>query len=274
MTSPRRTNLIWGMAVAFLAVALLQGTTRADTVDVSIGSFVFIPQALTINVGQTVRWTNNHTFNHTVTEDALLFDSGTLLPGQTFSFTFNAAGVYPYHCSIHLSMTGTITVNGPNQPPILNPIGPKSVTENSNLNFGVSATDPDATIPTLTTSALPSGAGFTDHGNGTGTFNWTPIPGQKGSYDVTFRASDGLLLDTEIVTITVNSCCIKAGDANNNGAVNLLDVTFLINRLFKGGALPPCPAQADANGNGAVNLLDVTYLINFLFKSASAPICP
>jgi hypothetical protein len=51
---------------------------------------------------------------------------------------------------------------------------------------------------------LPSGASFTDHGNGTGTFSWIPEKGQAGLYDVTFIASDGDLEDSCIVEITVN----------------------------------------------------------------------
>ncbi len=70
------------------------------------------------------------------------------------------------------------------------------------------------------------------------------------------------------------SCCVKAGDANNNGTVNALDVTFIINFLYKHGPAPVCPAQADVNGNGVTNALDVTYLINFLYKHGPAPKCP
>ncbi len=70
------------------------------------------------------------------------------------------------------------------------------------------------------------------------------------------------------------SCCVKPGDANNNGTVNALDVTFIINFLYKHGAAPVCPAQADVNGNGVTNALDVTYLINFLYKHGPAPKCP
>ena len=99
----------------------------------------------------------------------------------------------------------TITVNNANQAPILTAIGPEAADENVNLNFGVSASDPDATISTLTTSTLPTGATFIDHANGTGTFNWTPTFSQAGSYNVTFYAGDGSAIDSEIVTITVNN---------------------------------------------------------------------
>ncbi len=71
----------------------------------------------------------------------------------------------------------------------------------------------------------------------------------------------------------ITTCCVVPGDANNNGTFNLLDVTFLINKLFKGGPNPPCMSQADANGNNVVNLLDVTYMINKLFKGGPACKC-
>ena len=61
-----------------------------------------------------------------------------------------------------------------NQVPVLNSIGAKGTTEGVNLNFAVSATDADGTLPTLTATALPTGATYLDNGDGTGTFDWTP----------------------------------------------------------------------------------------------------
>jgi hypothetical protein len=75
---------------------------------------------------------------------------------------------------------------------------------------GVSSSDPDATIPNLSTSVLPTGAAFTDNGDGTGSFDWTPDFLQSGVYSVTFYAFDGVLIDSEIVAITV----IEAGNQN------------------------------------------------------------
>ena len=40
------------------------------------------------------------------------FDSGTLAQGDEFSETFGTAGTFAYHCTIHPSMTGTVTVEG------------------------------------------------------------------------------------------------------------------------------------------------------------------
>ncbi|RKX30852.1 MAG: hypothetical protein DRP46_04570, partial [Candidatus Zixiibacteriota bacterium] len=58
----------------------------------------------------------------------------------------------------------TITVNQVNLDPVLATIGSKSIDEGANLNFTVSATDADGTIPTITASTLPSGATFTSTG--------------------------------------------------------------------------------------------------------------
>jgi hypothetical protein len=69
-------------------------------------------------------------------------------------------------------------------------------------------------------------------------------------------------------------CCAKAGDANHNNVVNIQDITFLINYLYKGGAIPSCLHEGDANGSGIINIQDITYLINYLYKGGSAPNCP
>jgi hypothetical protein len=66
-----------------------------------------------------------------------------------------------------------------------------------------------------------------------------------------------------------------AGDVNHSGAVNGLDVVYLVN-YFKGGPPPPLEIdgfypEADANGNCQVNGLDVVYLVNF-FKGGPPPI--
>jgi hypothetical protein len=64
------------------------------------------------------------------------------------------------------------------------------------------------------------------------------------------------------------------GDADASGAVNLLDVTFIINYLYKEGPAPVPPEGADADGNGSLNILDVTHIINYLYKEGPEPICP
>ena len=69
----------------------------------------FIPAINTITVGSTVIWTNEGGIAHTVTDNGV-FDSGKLLPGATFQFTFTKRGTYHYICTYHSYMVGTIIV--------------------------------------------------------------------------------------------------------------------------------------------------------------------
>jgi hypothetical protein len=65
------------------------------------------------------------------------------------------------------------------------------VNEGVLLSFTVSASDQDNDHVSLSASGMPSGATFTDHGNNTGTFSWTPSSTQSGTYGVAFRGNDG-----------------------------------------------------------------------------------
>jgi plastocyanin len=79
---------------------------------VSIQDFFFSPAQITVQPGTTVTWMNNGQAPHTVTADDGSFDSETLQPGQSFSFTFANAGTFSYFCEIHPFMTGSVTVVG------------------------------------------------------------------------------------------------------------------------------------------------------------------
>jgi len=62
------------------------------------------------------------------------------------------------------------------------------------------------------------------------------------------------------------------GDANNDAAINMLDATYTIDFLYKGGPAPePDILMADADGNGQLNLLDITYIVNYLYKGGPPP---
>jgi plastocyanin len=71
-----------------------------------------LPAKLTVPVGTTVTWTNNGITPHTVSANGGTFESGNVLPGESFSFTFDSPGNYGYFCRPHLfiGMTGTIEV--------------------------------------------------------------------------------------------------------------------------------------------------------------------
>lgn len=70
------------------------------------------PNPIEIKVGDTVTWINNDSSPHTVTSssDDITFDSDVLRRGEIFSFTFDKEGQYPYLCTLHPSMVGTVVV--------------------------------------------------------------------------------------------------------------------------------------------------------------------
>lgn len=83
---------------------------QSGIVQVNIQGLAFSPSNVTVCAGSQVKWTNADPFPHTSTSDTGVWDSGTLNNGESFTFRFDAPGVYPYHCAIYIPMQGTITV--------------------------------------------------------------------------------------------------------------------------------------------------------------------
>ena len=61
------------------------------------------------------------------------------------------------------------------------------------------------------------------------------------------------------------------GEVNGDGAINVADVVFIINAVFKSGPLPSPPCRGDANSDSAFDLGDAVFLVNYIFKSGSPP---
>ena len=120
------------------------------TFGVSIGDNFFDPSSISINVGDTVVWTNNGALAHTTTSDDALWDSGVLNPGQSYQVTFSSAGTFDYHCWLHIGMTGSVTVNQPTSTPTpsATPATPTATATNTPTNT--------APPPTSTATATPT----------------------------------------------------------------------------------------------------------------------
>ena len=110
------TRLIGSILVLSAAVVLACGKKdiggiQPGTVFVSARDSFFSPDTIHVDVGLPVRWTNDGALNHTVVSDSALWTSNTLSPTWWFEVRFDSAGTYPYHCSLHSGMTGTVVVN-------------------------------------------------------------------------------------------------------------------------------------------------------------------
>ena len=111
ITRRLRTRFLAGTVVAIGAIALIGGgAALAADHAVAISGFAFSPKAVTVTVGDTITWTNSDATAHTATADDGSFDTGTIGGNGTGTATFSTVGSFPYHCKIHSSMTGTITV--------------------------------------------------------------------------------------------------------------------------------------------------------------------
>src|SRR6266508_4182387 len=106
-----RIQVAIGIAAIMIGVLALVGGVAAADAGVSIDDLAFSPATVVVQAGDTVTWTNQQTdVPHTVTADGGSFDSGTLNTGDTFQYTFDTAGTFPYHCAIHPTMHGTVEV--------------------------------------------------------------------------------------------------------------------------------------------------------------------
>ncbi len=62
------------------------------------------------------------------------------------------------------------------------------------------------------------------------------------------------------------------GDADGDGMIDIADVIYLLNYLYKGGSAPDPLERGDANEDGVVDLADAVYLINYLFRQGPPPL--
>lgn len=94
-------------------LALFSLTAHAQgTVDVRIENYRFNPPEISIRVGDTVRWSNHEkrTSHSVILPIAGVPESERMFPDESWSYRFERAGRYEYHCGPHPEMTGVIHV--------------------------------------------------------------------------------------------------------------------------------------------------------------------
>jgi len=83
---------------------------RPGTLFVAVRDSFFSPDTVRVTVGTPVRWTNEGAVYHSVVSDSALWTSNLLAPTWWFEVRFDSAGTFPYHCSQHARMIGTVIV--------------------------------------------------------------------------------------------------------------------------------------------------------------------
>jgi plastocyanin len=80
-------------------------------VKITIRDLKYLPETVEIQKGQTIEWVNDDLTPHTVTSDGgNTFDSGSIEAGSSWSHTFSQPGTFPYLCTFHTEMKGTVVV--------------------------------------------------------------------------------------------------------------------------------------------------------------------
>jgi len=115
----RKSLCIVGLLATVMVATLLlsagspgssANTAEPASAEVKVDNFSFGPTTLTVAVGTTVTWTNRDDIPHTIVSTDKVFKSKVLDTDEKFSFTFSKAGTYPYFCSVHPKMTGSVVV--------------------------------------------------------------------------------------------------------------------------------------------------------------------
>jgi plastocyanin len=91
-------------------VASAGGAARAAA-QVTIQTLKYSPGTIEIKRGETVEWQNSDLTPHTVTsQTGNELNSGSVEPDATWSHTFSQPGTFPYYCTFHTEMKGTVIV--------------------------------------------------------------------------------------------------------------------------------------------------------------------
>jgi plastocyanin len=94
------------------AAAVCTDSTGTTTVEATVADFTW-SQPINAKVGDVITWTNDDTAAHKVGTDDGTCTMGANIAGGggKQSLVFNVAGTYPFHCTIHANMKGTITIS-------------------------------------------------------------------------------------------------------------------------------------------------------------------
>jgi plastocyanin len=113
-TRTRTLGITLALTAAMVPFATCSGASAAKaaahTGTVTMDGTTYTPKTLTVKLGDSVVWTNKDPFPHTATSRSQVFDSKPIMPGKSFTFTPRTRGDFPYVCTLHPTMKGTVHV--------------------------------------------------------------------------------------------------------------------------------------------------------------------
>jgi len=236
------------LSLTMSSLMLLAAPASAIEQTVTVRDNSFDPQSKSVNVGDTIRWTNQGANTHNVTFDApLSANVGDMTPGTSVSSpVFTTAGTFTYFCRFHqsLGMTGTVVVGGGIG---TTPTGTPTITSNAtSIPLGGSITVQGTGFPAntqvdilLLNSVL--GTATTLAGGNFSQLVVIPATGQVGTYPLSARVKN----NPSVVSQTLNLTVTPAGTTATTLGSTASTVTTLAT-----GSLPSSLPGASAGTSG------------------------
>jgi hypothetical protein len=147
-----------------------------------------------------------------------------------------------------------------------------AVPKSTGITIPLSSVDPDGDPLTLSVSRtdIPDGT-LIDNGDGTGSYEFTAATAITGSfYLLSFYTTDPDGASDTLTTI-LQVVSFLRGDIDLNNRYTMNDLADLISYVYREGPEPQIWEAGDVNADGAVNLVDISYLIRFLYHGGPPP---
>ncbi|MFQ5607634.1 MAG: dockerin type I domain-containing protein, partial [Candidatus Zixiibacteriota bacterium] len=137
--------------------------------------------------------------------------------------------------------------------------------------FPLATFEPDNDPVTISNDFSPIGSALIDSTNGAGSFIYNPDAFDVGAaIPIQFFATDPAGASDTVATVFVVRAFLR-GDANTDTRVDLTDIVFLIDFIFRSGVPPVSFDAADADFDSRIRITDVTFLINYLYRNGPPP---
>ncbi|UCG37509.1 MAG: hypothetical protein JSV64_04360 [Candidatus Bathyarchaeota archaeon] len=283
------TILVASVATLFFTTHVVQRVSAQVTHEVEISNLAFLPQNLTINPGDTIRWNNTDSVIHTLwfvftANGSTYLLSDPIPPGTTWSHTFTDSVELQYYSFDMLWITGFINVTSDLHDVAVTSLGhsksgclPKAtVGQGFKVSMNVTVENQggfienfNITVKANTTEIFKTSVILNPGENHTLTFDWNTTLFSKGNYSLNANAdvvpgetetSDNSFVDG-VVLITL------AGDVDGDRDIDIFDIVRMAGAYGVSKPHPKYDSNSDVDDDGDIDIFDIVAAASNYGKS-------